>query len=363
MAKGRGVSTERITDITTSIVKAFREGTIPTALAQIFIHPKIEVPSQEWSFTNRLIGIARGHVYAAGIKQWAELERTVKKGERAFFILAPRYVRIDEDRNGEKLLEEERVLVGFRPIPVFGYLQTKGRPLPGAEAEAEFVDGLPLIDLARAWGLTVETFSIRDDPSRAGIAVLGSGIGLSVRNLHTWAHELIHQAEHRLGVLLDDKYAAEVVATLGASTLLEALGFDEESDRGQAYAYLKQHPKGKERNMLGLCSRLIERTARAVSHILEEADRLPEHARGLSWMRPRFTEELRRKKIETLVDQIGLESLALLEHYQSDGLVPSICMRPECDYWTELEPDQTAGWCESCQTRTLTSLFILAEIL
>lgn len=284
MSQGRRVSKaeDRLEAISTSIVDAFRDGTVPSALAKIFIHQDVDVPSQSWSCTNRVIGIKRGHVYAAGTKQWNAMGRRVKKGERAFYILAPRIVTVKEDEEGEPLDEESRILVGFRPVAVFGYLQTRGTPLPGAEKEAAFIDGLPLIEVARVWNLTVETFSLADDPTRAGVAVLGSGIGIGVKNLSTWAHELVHQADHRAGNISEDSYSNEVVATLGASTLLEALGLEDESDRGFAYEYLKKHSRGKGRNMLSECSGLIERTCQAVSLLLSEADQLKERERRVS---------------------------------------------------------------------------------
>jgi hypothetical protein len=44
--------------------------------------------------------------------------------------------------------EGDRQVVGFLPIPVFGYFQTEGDPLPGAEDEPEFLDALPLVEVA-----------------------------------------------------------------------------------------------------------------------------------------------------------------------------------------------------------------------
>lgn len=78
---------------------------------------------------------------------------------------------------------------------------------------------------------------------------------------------------------------------------------------------------------------------------------------------PTYPTRLKRKKVQILVDESGLDSLSLLEEYQLEGLVPCICMKPECDYWTELEPDQRAGWCEECDDTTLMSLLVLVGIL
>jgi hypothetical protein len=53
----------------------------------------------------------------------------------------------------------------------------------------------------------------------------------------------------------------------------------------------------------------------------------------------------------------------LLEAVFSDSVSPGICMNDGCDYTTEVEPDQTQGWCEVCGTNTVKSAPILAGII
>ncbi len=272
--EARAVARERVTGIAHDILAAFESGELPQALAKLFISRQIEVPSKHWTWTNRLVGIRKGHVYAAGFRQWQEIGRRVRKGQHAFHILAPRITRAKEDDEERGVKEGDLLCLRFLAIPVFGYLQTEGDPLPGAEEDLAFVEGLPLIEVARSWGLAVETYSLEDSPDRLGFFAAGRGIGLGVRNLETWAHELVHAADHRLGKLVARSLAAEVVAEFGAAILLECLGFTEESDRGGAYAYLKRHCEEKKRNLLGACSELLDRTCSAVALILETADAL-----------------------------------------------------------------------------------------
>jgi hypothetical protein len=40
-----------------------------------------------------------------------------------------------------------------------------------------------------------------------------------------------------------------------------------------------------------------------------------------------------------------------------------ICTNPDCNYTTEVEPDQTGGWCEECDERSVVSALILAQII
>jgi antirestriction factor ArdC-like protein len=201
-ADARALSRERVSAIAHEILAAFESGELPKALAQLFIHRKVVVPSRAWTWTNRLIAIRRGHVYAAGFRQWQEAGRYVKKGEHAFHILAPRITKAKEDDEGRGVKEGDLVTLGFLAVPVFGYLQTEGEPLAGVEDAPEFVDRLPLIEVARAWGLSVSLYSIEDAPDRLGYFTPGRGIALGTENVSTWAHELIHAADHRLGNLV-----------------------------------------------------------------------------------------------------------------------------------------------------------------
>lgn len=75
---------EKIEAIAHDFLGAFETGNLPRTLSQMFIRRAVEVPSKHWTWTNRAVGIIRGHVYAAGFRQWEELGRHVKRGEHAF---------------------------------------------------------------------------------------------------------------------------------------------------------------------------------------------------------------------------------------------------------------------------------------
>jgi len=267
---------EKIQAIAQDLLTAFQSDTLPAALAQVFIRRDINVPSKHWTWTNRTVGILRGHVYAAGFRQWEQLGRHVKKGERSFHILAPK-LRKEEDDSGDGESADRLALVGYQPIAVFGYLQTDGEPLPGAEDEPAFIETLPLIAVARAWNLSVGTYSIADNPEALGYFAPRLGIGLATKNLVVWAHELVHAVDHRLGTYTGRGMASEVVAQLGASILLECLGHPDKSDPGGTYRYIEGYCKENDRKVLPVCTELLERTCRCVSHLLEEAERLAAH--------------------------------------------------------------------------------------
>ncbi|BBX30657.1 hypothetical protein A5768_08130 [Mycolicibacterium fortuitum] len=63
----------------------------------------------------------------AGFNKWKELGRDVNKGEKAIWVLAPMIKkRTKDDGSGE----DERVVIGFKSVPVFDVSQTSGNPLP-----------------------------------------------------------------------------------------------------------------------------------------------------------------------------------------------------------------------------------------
>ena len=69
-------------------------------------------------------------------------------------------------------------------------------------------------------------------------------------------------------------------------------------------------------------------------------------------------------KLDELVDAESFDSLDnLLLAVISDSVSPGICMNPGCRYTTEVEPDQSQGYCEICGTRTVKSALVLAGII
>ena len=263
-------------DVANDILAAFERGTVPAACAQIFLHRKGDRPSARWSWRNQLIAALRGHADARGFRQWQEVGRTVRKGEHAFHILGPVMVKAKRGEASEDDSSETPGLrlAGFRTIPVFGFDQTEGEPLPGESEHRAFLDSLPLIEVARAWNLQVTTFNGRDARELGYYGPATGTIALGVENLSTWAHELIHVADHRRGDCGARRGGAtnEVVAEFGGAILLECLGHHGESDRGGVYAYIESYCRRNDRDPLSVCTELLDRACAAVDLLLETAD-------------------------------------------------------------------------------------------
>ena len=138
-------------------MRAFEDANyLPKPLAQIFIHRKDASHFSKWSWGNQLLVILRGFTDARGFQQWHDVGRWVKKGEKAFYILGPVKKKITDKETGE----EKSIVVGFKGMAVFGLEQTDGEPLPIGDPEIEtWLDSLPLVDVAKEWGLSVDVFN------------------------------------------------------------------------------------------------------------------------------------------------------------------------------------------------------------
>jgi hypothetical protein len=69
-------------------------------------------------------------------------------------------------------------------------------------------------------------------------------------------------------------------------------------------------------------------------------------------------------KLMKLCDIEGFRHVEdLLKASVTDSICPAICMTEGCDYSTEMEPDQDAGYCESCGGNTVTSALVLAGLI
>lgn len=68
-------------------------------------------------------------------------------------------------------------------------------------------------------------------------------------------------------------------------------------------------------------------------------------------------------KLATLMDAWGCEDEnELVARALVDSVAPGICMNLECDYTTDVEPDQNAGRCEPCGTNTVKSTLELIGV-
>jgi len=224
------------------ILQEFQQGTIPEAIA-LALFPEADVPSARWSLTNRLLMVMAGTQDARGIKQWNAVGRRVKKGAKALRIFAPRIIRVKGKKTAEILedqdeeIQEQQKLVGFLLIPVFRVEDTEGKPLSYELLE---VPDLPLLEVARAWGLDVK--AIPGNVAFYGSFRASTGeISLASPEEKVFFHELAHAGHSRLGRLKGSaRWQAEAVAELSAAVLCRVCGRQPDENLGESYRYLER---------------------------------------------------------------------------------------------------------------------------
>ncbi len=256
------------------IVEAFRQPErLPKALAPIFIHRKDDTPCRKWSWQNQLLIALANTPDARGIQQWNSVGRSVKKGAKAVWILAPclRKVSVTKD-DGEEA--SKQVLYGFRSIPVFAVDDTEGAPVTSVDNHEGWIKKLPLLEVAEHWGIDIDTYTHQGSAPLGYYAYGGTNkaIKLGVENLSTWAHELVHAADHRVTGLKDSKWCKEIVAELGGCIILECLGLSQEADLGGAYEYISSYAAEAKKDVVSACIEVLGRVCECVKLIFETSE-------------------------------------------------------------------------------------------
>jgi hypothetical protein len=72
---------------------------------------------------------------------------------------------------------------------------------------------------------------------------------------------------------------------------------------------------------------------------------------------------IKQNKLADLADAYGMDVDEMLQQGMFDGVCPAICMNENCDYTTDMEPDQDRGYCDVCGTNTVKSALVLAGVI
>ena len=264
-----------------TILNAFKNpNSLPAALAPIFINRHDDVPCRQWSWSNQMITAIHGHSDARGFRQWQKVGRHVNKGQKSFTILSPVTKKIVD-----KITQEERfAVVGFKGTAVFGLRQTDGDELPPPDPEvAQWIESLPLLAVAKDWGISVESYNGQRGRALGRFSTAGN-IALGVENLSTWCHEMIHAADSRLGNLTErgQHWRSETVAELGGAVLLSVLGRDVDADLGGCWDYVTAYARDAAIEPIAACQRVLKRMCDAVALILDTAATLAEEPAELT---------------------------------------------------------------------------------
>jgi len=223
------------------VVNLFSSGQAPEVISHTILTGP-SVPMNKWSFLNRLACYARGTNDARGFRQWKEVGRSVNKGAKAIYILAPTMATFkngEKNENGQDMKETR--LIGFHAIPVFKYEDSHGKEIERLKPPPP----PPLFEVATAWGIAV-TF----EPSGAGYwgaySSNRNAIRLCTPDEDVFYHELAHAAHDRLLQRQGKKIKAgqdmfqEVVAETSAAILARLFGCKTEGE-GRSFQYCQRY--------------------------------------------------------------------------------------------------------------------------
>jgi len=213
-------------------------------------------PSDSWSFLNRLIMLVNGTEDARTYRTWLEVNRHVKRGSKAFYILKPLIKTIKKDNE-----EDEILLLGFRPIPEFRVEDTDGEPVPidnfNADIPAEFNKIISELNL------DVKTAAFNGDcygfykPSSKEIL-------LASPELSVFLHELCHAVDDQIhGIKCGQVKDQEIIAEFGAAVVGRLLGYD--IDHTNFISYIRAYGGGPKDII-----RLLARLDKIISFIIEK---------------------------------------------------------------------------------------------
>lgn len=247
---------EKVTEICSKLLNMFASGELPPAVSRTVITRQQgdDKPSQRWSFGNQLLMIIAGTEDARGFRQWQQVNRTVKKGAKAIYILAPltkRVTRTSVDQVTQQEVQEELSLIkGFRPVPVFKLEDTEGEPVPVADYRPPQLP--PLYEVAEHFGMV--RYSSYFDRELGSCSIDGT-IRLYSADVDVFFHELGHLVHGTIRPLKGGQHPdQELLAEMVSCVLCEMYGIQGYEYQGWKYmnGYVGEDPVKTLRAIMGV---------------------------------------------------------------------------------------------------------------
>ncbi len=207
-----------------TLLKMFNEENLPKVAMAVFRGE--DIPSDKWSFLNRILMFLNNTEDARGFNQWKQAGRYIKKGSHAFFILAPMFKKLTEDKtleSGETVEQEKQILAGFKAVPVFRFEDTEGAPLIKENFK---------VDIPFEFNKIIKELGLKVDVIRFNGAVYGSynpcrkEIKLASPEIDVFLHELSHAVDDRLNGLKAGQHKdQEVTAEFSGAVIGYLMGY------------------------------------------------------------------------------------------------------------------------------------------
>ena len=279
---------EKTKQVLDDLVSKFTDGTdkLPDAIAKSYILAS-DVPCSKWTMNNRVLTLLSGTTDARGYRQWQQVNRHVKKGAKAIYILVPRMIAVkddttdsqkdcgkkDDENNDTKNNPENKKTkqcIGFSTCPVFRYEDTEGEPLE------EYVpkELPPLFDLAKYNGIDVRYVNTVSG-EYGSINVDDKNITLSTESPDTFLHELVHYYDlhERKDIKHGQDKTQEIVAQLAACVLARMYS-DYDASR-YTWDYIAGYAETTEPHKVAKqCLKVMERVGTIIDAIIKDAQEI-----------------------------------------------------------------------------------------
>jgi hypothetical protein len=241
-----------------TLLKMFYEDNLDRVARAVFKGNTI--PSDNWSFINRILMYLQNTEDARGFNQWKEAGRYVKKGSKAFYIIAPLFKKIEKmvetkTESGEVKTDKQviEVLAGFKGVPVFRFEDTEGAPIIREEYKLnipyEFngiIKELGLkIDAVRYSGMAYGSYNL-----------LNKQIELASPDIDVFLHELSHAVDDKLnGLKPGQQKDQEVIAEFSGAVIGHLMGY--KIPLGNARDYIEHYSFKELLNSLSRVERIV----------------------------------------------------------------------------------------------------------
>ena len=228
-----------------------------------------------YSFGNVLLIAAQCHeaTRVAGFNAWRKMNRFVRKGEKAIWILAPMIYKNAEAED----TESDRVIRGFKFVGVFDVAQTDGEELPsicnridGDDPAGHFGQ---LVTVAQSLGFSVEDHefggSTNGDCTYDLHCIRVEAQNTPAQRVKTLAHEITHALLHEGH---KDRALAELESESVAYVVCRALGID---SGDYSFGYVATWAGGGEEAIAGIKGSVerIQKSAAMILRGLEPTER------------------------------------------------------------------------------------------
>ncbi len=182
-----------------------------------------------YSYGNALLIAAQcpAATHVAGFTTWRKLQRSVRKGEKAIWILAPMVGK----RSANDDPDADQFVRGFKYVAVFDIGQTVGEVPPAVCTKLSGDDPsrfyVRFVEVARCFGFGVADYAF-GDTTNGDCNVSEHHIRVEARNspaqrIKTLVHELAHALLHER---VTDRPLAELEAESTAYIVCRAMGMD-----------------------------------------------------------------------------------------------------------------------------------------